>query len=175
MTMIPPEKLAWMAAVLDLRGAVVRKQNPTRATPQLVLMVESKHLGVIGELCRLTGSTVEPRSERRVKDWMKRGCTDHCPEPHIHCEDLAPGYLPAISRWSLTGAAAAVVLFNVIPYMVTDRGMEDLMTEALNNVNLAGRSGNAARQAVARLAKLGWDLPEKIAAQAAMTGLEISA
>ena len=65
----------------------------------------------------------------------------------------------------MTGAAAAIILFNVIPYMVTDRGMGTFLEEALRYVDLHGRSGNSARQAVDRLAKLGWRLPPKIARQ----------
>lgn len=162
MTTTPPEKLAWMAAVLDMQGRVNRKANSARATPQLVLRIDSAHLGVIEELCRLTGTTVEPRPGAPGKEWDRRGCTEHCEEAHIHVEIERQ---PAIGRWTQTGAAAAVVLYNVIPYMVTDRGMKDLLEEALGYVNLRGRSGNSARQAVARLAKLGWPLPPKISKQ----------
>jgi hypothetical protein len=169
--MVPAEKLAWMAAILDMQGRIHRKDNLTRATPQLVLRVDSSYLSVIRELCRLTDSNAEPRPPRPGKEWDKRGCAEHCGEAHIHCEI---GVQPSTGRWTLTGAAAAVVLFNVIPFMVTDRGMEDMMNEALENVNLAGRAGNGARQAVQRLARLGWELPEKIAGQAAEIGLEVT-
>lgn len=54
--MIPPEKLGWLASVLDLKGHIIRKNNQTRRTPQLVLMVESSRLRVVEELCRLTGA-----------------------------------------------------------------------------------------------------------------------
>jgi hypothetical protein len=165
---IPPEKLAWMAAILDIQGRIHRKDNQARATPQLVLRVDSSHLSVIGELCRLTGGSVEPRPPAPGKEWDRKGCTEHCAAAHVHVEI---GSQPSTGRWTVTGAAAAVVLHNVIPYMLTDRGMEAMMTEALENVNLAGRSGNNARRAVRRLAQLGWVLPEKIAAQAAETGL----
>lgn len=162
---IPREKLAWMAAVLDMKGTIIIKANNQRATPQIVLMVESTHVGVIAELARLTGSEVEPRDKRPRPAWMRRGCIEHCPEPDVEYPGQ-PDYLPAQTRWTVTGAAAAVVLHSVIPYMVTDKGMEKALEEIMGNVDLHGRSGNAARQAVTRLAGLGWRLPGKIGQQA---------
>jgi hypothetical protein len=162
---IPSVKLAWAAAVLDMKGTIIIKSNKTRATPQIVLMVESTHVGVVAELGRLTGSTIEPKEARFRPAWMRRGCITHCPEPDIEYPEQ-PDYLPAQTRWTVTGAAAAIVLHNVIPYMVTDKGMQTALDEILGNVNLQGRSGNSARQAVARLAGLGWVLPPLIARQA---------
>jgi hypothetical protein len=101
---------------------------------------------------------------------MRRGCITHCPEPDIEYPEQ-PDYLPAQTRWTVTGSAAAIVLFSVIPYMVTDRGMQTALEEILGNVNLSGRSGNSARQAVTRLARLGWPLPPVIARQAETLGL----
>ncbi len=113
--MIPDAKLGWMAGILDYHGLLIRKKNRTRATPQLVLMVESTKTSVVRELGRLTGSHAESRHNRLVKDWMQRGCTEHCPEPHIEHEAPGPSFLPPVTRWTVTGAAMAVVLHNVIP------------------------------------------------------------
>lgn len=161
---VPREKLAWMAAVLDMKGVIIVKTNNQRATPQIVLMVESTHTTVVAELARLTGSVIEPRESRPRPAWMRRGCITHCPEPDVEYP-AQPDHLPAQTRWTVTGAAAAIVLHSVIPYMVTDKGMQAALDEILSNVNLHGRSGNAARQAVARLSALGWKLPPKIAVQ----------
>lgn len=163
--MIPREKLAWMAAVLDMKGTIIIKANATRATPQVVLMVESTHNAVVAELARLTGSVIEPKESRQRPPWMRRGCITHCPEPDVEYP-AQPDTLPAQSRWTVTGAAAAVVLHSVIPYMVTDKGMEKALEEIMGNVDLHGRSGNSARQAVKRLGDLGWRLPGKIGQQA---------
>ncbi len=164
MPAIPREKFAWMAAVLDMKGTIIVKSNQTRATPQIVLMVESTNVGVVAELGRLTGSVIEPRESRFRPAWMRRGCITHCPEPAVEYPEQ-PDYLPAQTRWTVTGAAAAIVLHSVIPYMVTDKGMQTALDEILGNVNLQGRSGNSARQAVARLARLGWPLPVVIEKQ----------
>lgn len=161
---IPPEKFAWVGAVLDMRGTIIYKSNQTRATPQIVLMVESTNNSVVAELARLTGSTIEPRETRFRPAWMRRGCITHCPEPDVEYPEQ-PDYLPARTRWTVTGAAAAIVLHNCITYMVTDKGMQTALDEILGNVNLQGRSGNSARQAVARLERCGWPLPPVIEAQ----------
>lgn len=161
---VPEVKLAWVAGILDYKGNLIRKNNKTRATPQIVLMVESTNTSIVAELARLTGSSPEPREGRRRKEWMRRGCITHCPEPDIEYppqEDTLPDDI----RWTLTGSAAAIVLYNVIPYMVTDRGMQATMEEILGNVSLYGRSGNGVRQAAHRLYQLGWKLPPKIAQQ----------
>jgi hypothetical protein len=157
-----PEELAWLAAILDLKGHIIRKNNKTRATPQLVLMVESTQLRVIEKLCHLTGTSVEPTKKdegRRQGDWKQRGCTEHCPEPHVHHEG-AP--IAPVGRWTVTGAAAAVVLHNVIPYMVTDRGLGTMRDELMGNLVLAGPGSGATKAAIRRLAQLGWDLPQEM-------------
>lgn len=160
--MISDADLAWLAAILDLKGHIIRKNNKTRRTPQLVLMVESAQLRVIERLCTLTGQSVEPirHDGRRHGDWKQRGCSEHCPEAHVHHEGTA---MPPIGRWTATGASAAIVLHNVIPFMVTDHGLEAMKDEILGNVVLSGRGSTSTIMAVRRLAALGWELPPLIA------------
>ena len=124
-------------------------------------MVESAQLRVIERLCTLTGTSVEPNKNegRRQKDWIARGCTEHCPEAHVHHEGSP---LPPIGRWTLTGAAAAVVLHSVVPFMVTDGGLGDMKDESLANVVLSGQGSGATKAAIRRLAALGWPLPPLI-------------
>jgi hypothetical protein len=157
--MIPPEKLAWMAAILDMQGRIHRKTNQMRATPQLVLRVDSARLSVIGELCRLTGQQVEPRAAMPGREWERRGCAEHCAEAHIHCEIETQ---PPVARWTITGAALAVVLSSVIPYMVTDRGLEDMRNEAMENLVTTGQGAHAVKRSVMRLAARGWEIPEEM-------------
>jgi hypothetical protein len=158
--MIPEAKLAWMAAIFDMKGRINRKTNQSRATPQLVLRIDSASPRVIEELCRLTGGSVEIRDGIQFKEYDQRGCTEHCPAAHIHHDGHV---VPEVTRWTITGAAAAVVLHNVIPYMVTDRGLEDMMNEALANLVTTGQGSGAVRAAVRRLAQLGWELPPGMA------------
>ena len=160
--MLPEYKLGWVAGVLDFKATIVRKKNRQRATPQLVIMVESTNTAVIDELARLTGGTPEPKTARQTKEWMRRGCTIHCPEPHMHHEGPGPWSLPPIGRWTITGAGLAIVLHNVIPYMVTDKGMKEAMEDALAHLVTSGRGVGQVRATVVRLAELGWDLPPQI-------------
>ena len=159
--MIPPNKLGWMAAVLELRGNVVTKKNQMRATPQMVLYVDSKNVSVIRELSRLTGTAAEAQKARTAKDFMRRGCSTHCPEAHVHVDDL--WQLPPIGRWSITGAGAAIVLYNVLPYLASDdKGFKEIMDEILEYVVLTGQGSGATKATIKRLVSLGWELPSAI-------------
>lgn len=155
--------LAWVAGVLDLKGVVIRKNNKQRRTPQLVLYVESKNYGVVRELSGLTGTAPEIQ-ERQLKDWMRKGCAEHCPDAHVHVmENDYKWTMPAVARWSCSGAAAAVVLFNVLPFMRTDRGLEDSMNEMLDISATTGQGWGATKSALRRLRRLGWTLPPEYA------------
>ncbi len=159
--MIPANKLGWTAAVLELRGNVIRKKNQMRATPQLVLYVDSKNFDIIRELSRLTGTAAEAQKARTAKEFMRRGCSEHCPDAHVHVDDL--WQLPAIGRWTITGAGAAVVLYNVLPYLVsTDKGFKEMMDETLENIVLTGQGSGATKATIKRLVSLGWELPSAI-------------
>jgi hypothetical protein len=157
--MIPEAKLGWFAAILDMKGNIIHKNNKQRATPQLVLMVESKNWNIIRELARLTGSFAEPQKPRDAKDFMRRGCTEHCPDPHVHVPD--EWKLPAIARWTITGAGVAIVLHNVLPYMsdADRKGFPLLMDEATENLVLQGQGSGRVRETIRRMETLGWELP----------------
>lgn len=153
------DDLAWVAGVLDLKGVVVRKKNKLRATPQVCLYVETKNYDVICALSELTGTAPELH-ERITKEFMRRGCVDHCPEGHVHvAEHDWEWSMPAISRWTVTGAAAAVVLYNTVPRMRTNNGLRKVMDELLDQSVMAGRGWGATRSAIRRLRDLGWELP----------------
>lgn len=156
---IPVQKLGWMGAVLDLRGHLLTKKNQKRATPQYVLMAESKELSVIRELSSLTGTKAEAQAARPLKDFMKRGCTEHCPESHIHIGDDRE--MPRIARWTITGAGMATVLDNLLPFMIIDRGYEEVVEEVIETTVLVGQGSGAVRASLARLRELGWELPPR--------------
>jgi hypothetical protein len=160
MAQVDEANLGWMAAVLDLRGKVTRKKNPQRRTPQIVLMVESKHPGVIQRLSKLTGTKPESRTAEYLnKEWMRRNCTQHCDEPHQHVQ---AGSLPSAWRWTVTGGSMSVILHNVIPYLATDQGWELLYQEGLDVSSVDGRGSTAAVRSLHRLQSLGWVLPAEI-------------
>lgn len=155
--------LGWMAGVLDLRGKVSRKKNPQRRSAQVVLLVESKHAGVIQRLSQLTGTKPESRTaEYQNKEWMRRNCAEHCDDPHTHVE---AGSLPSAWRWTVTGGSMSVILHNVMPYLSTDQGWDLLYQEGLDSSTLDGRGSMAAVRSIHRLQSLGWELPPEILAR----------
>lgn len=159
MATIPLKDLGWMAGVIDLKGKVVRKKNTQRATPQLVLYVETKEQKVIQKLSKLTGTNPEVRKSHALKEWMRRGCMEHCPEAHVHVED-DPTMMPMIARWTTTGASAAVILHNLIPYMVSSEKMTAYLNEMLENTVFSGQGSGMVLSSITRLSKLGWKLPD---------------
>ena len=118
---IPMYQLGWMAGILDMKGVIIGKKNKQRATPQLVLMVETKQVEVIRGLSAMTGTSPDFQPAKDVEEWMRRGCVDHCPEKHVHVGHDYPKQMPATARWTVTGAAMAVVLHNVLPFVRNDQ------------------------------------------------------
>lgn len=162
---IPIQKLGWVAGVLDLKGRVVTKKNKQRATPQFVLMVETKDMAIIRELCSLTGTRVEAKAERKVPEFMRRPCSEHCPEKHEHVHtEGGRDYdwkMPPVARWTATGAAAAVILHNVLPFSLANLGLEVALQALLDQATLTGQGSGATMAAIRRMKELGWELPEK--------------
>lgn len=158
--MIAPIKLGWVAGVIDLKGRLIRKKNPTRATPQIVLIVETKETLVVRELGNLTGTRPEAMKRQPLKEWMRKGCSEHCPEAHFHVYDHDELYMPPIARWTVTGAGMYVVMHNIMPFIQIDRGYKDAMDEVLANTPLTGQGAFAVVNSLRRLHGLGWELPE---------------
>lgn len=159
--MIPVQDLGWMAGIIDLKGRLTIKNNKMRATRQIVLAVESTEIAVVRRLGRLTGSRAEARPHSPLKDWMRRGCNDHCPEAHVHVTDTR--VMPAALRWNLTGAPAAVVMSTLLPFLTVDKGFEEVIPEILSVTSLSGQGAHAVLSSLLRLRELGWDMPEEFA------------
>jgi len=165
---IPAQQLGWMAGVIDLKGRIVEKRNKTRNTRQLTLYVQTKELAVVRKLSSLTGTKPEISESRATKDWMRRACNEHCPEPHVHVwamhdeyPFLAKGGIVNTSKWTMTGASMAVILHNVLPFLVIDRGYTDALDYVMNSAVFDGQGAGATVKAIRRLIELGWDLPEQ--------------
>lgn len=153
-------KKAWAAGVIDFQGHIQRKRNGDRASGsmQVVLYVDTSIEEITNRLAEMTGANLEPKVRHRLHpDWMRRGCEDHCPEAHIHMRDVN---MPETARWTVTGAALAIVLWNLRPYMTTDREPWDwALQQCLSQMRLTGRGSAAVKEAATRLHSLGWDLP----------------
>lgn len=154
---LPIAKLGWVAGVLDLKGKITNKNNQARATPQRVLYVESKELAVIRRLAELTGTNPEKTKERGIRDFMRRACSEHCPDHHIH----TAVQLPSLLRWTITGAGLVVVISNTLPYMFSDDRkflLQSAMVDSMQDTTLTGQGSGATKAALRRLKGLGWDL-----------------
>lgn len=156
--------LGWVAGTLDLKGRVQKKNNPQRATPHIVLLVETKERHVVTRLAALTGTDpVEQSPKELKKEWNRRGCAEHCPDHHVHIGP-APN-MPTISRWQVTGSAMVVVLYNVLPYLTNSPHtalMRDSMEAVASTIPLKGQGRAAIDRAIRRLSGLGWQIPSYI-------------
>jgi hypothetical protein len=157
MDVITELDLSWMAAIVGFKGRISRKKNKMRATPQLVLWVQMANHQIASRMCEMTGTHPEPASSV-MSTWDRRGCIEHCPEAHVHISEVI---MPLTTKWSVTGTAAAIVLYNLMPYIVSDNtdSLRTVMEECLANATLAGPGSGATRQAAVRLAEKGWKLP----------------
>jgi hypothetical protein len=155
--------LAWMAGVVDLRGAVTVKRNKSRRTPQVVLRVDTKETRVARKLAALTGVKPE-QTEKRSVAFARRGCWEHCLEPHVHVHEDGeyPWQMPEVTRWALTGATAAAVLLNLRPYMTTYSDYAAEVHTILVNLVITGQGAGMVRASLDRLRELGWVIPAEI-------------
>jgi hypothetical protein len=160
--MIPETDIGWLAGILDFQGHIIKKDNQQRArgSVQVVLYVETRIEPIITRLSRMTGTAVEPHPQAKLKEeWTRKGCQEHCPEAHVHVPPTILA-MPDMYRWTVSGAALAVVLWNVRDYMcTTDEPWNWAIATALASTKLTGQGSGAALGAVRRLAGLGWELP----------------
>lgn len=151
-----------MAGVVDLKGRLVSKKNRQRATAQVVLMVESKEYQIIRELGRLTGTRPDYKKPQPLKEFMRKGCQEHCPESHVHVNDFREDLeMPAVARWTVTGAGMVVVLSSLMPYLRIDRGYSDAIEQVINTTTLEGQGSGAVLASLSRLNSLGWEMPDE--------------
>lgn len=151
-----PILLGWMAGVIEMRGKIRRVDNPMRKTAQLILQVRSRHLAQIGRLCDMTGTAYAQSGARTLEFTDRKGCAEHCPEPHVHITSE----LPAMAAWAVTGAGAAIVLHNLLPYLCESEGMSQWVDEIVEMLPASGRGYHAVKTSCTRLAALGWAIPE---------------
>lgn len=152
---LPVAQMAWMAGVIDLKGKILYKNNKQRATRQIVLFVESKEIAIIREMGRMIGTNPEMMRVPEKAEFWRKPCVDHCPDQHCHVDKS----FPQVARWSITGAAAAVVLLNLAPYLRVDKGFDAVIIEVLKQVTLTGQGSGATIASLRRLKNLGWELP----------------
>jgi hypothetical protein len=168
-TPVSTADMAWMAGVIDLKGAVVRKNNKTRKTPQVVLYVNTKNKLIAERLSALTGTAPEEHEKITAEDFLRRNCAEHCTTPHVHVGKY-DWHMPPTTRWSLTGIAAAVVLANLAPFMSTYGAYAGDVAEVFGNFAAEGKGSGAVRSALSRLSLLGWQMPPAVITRIAASG-----
>lgn len=149
--------LGWMAGIVDLKGRLHYKANQQRKTTQTTLTVDSKDAAIIRQLGSLTGTKPEWKNTKSLKEFLRRGCNEHCPEKHVHIHDGE--WIAEISRWTITGAGLVVVLDNLLPFLVIDKGYREAIDGLQKVTAYSGRGSGAVYATLARLRNLGWDLP----------------
>jgi len=153
---------AWMAGVIDLKGRIqIKRGGASRSTVQHTLGVQHKELAVIRALCVLTGSNAEARREKPLGDIARRGCTEHCPDAHVHVGD--EWNMPFTMKWTVSGAALVIVYHNLQPYLQVDRGYDSIVTDIVKAPATTGQGSARTMDRVAELANLGWEIPEPYA------------
>lgn len=154
--------LGWMAAVIDTKGKLSTKNNKKRKTPQVVLRVDTTNKLIAERLCALTGNTPEPREMTPMSpEFLRRGCNEHCPEAHIHVLDTERD-TPISTKWSVTGTAMGIVIWNLRKYMATYPDYAPYMGLVFRNTVTKGQGVGQVRSSVQRLKDLGWRIPARI-------------
>lgn len=160
--MIEVADLAWMAGVIDLKGRIIVKKNKSRATPQVVLAVQSTEGAVVRRLGELVGTAPEMLKSKPLPDFMRRGCDEHCPERHVHVTPNGTGEMPASARWTVTGVGVAVILTALAPYLRVTRDYEEAIEAITAYMVHQGPGVGMVRKQIQRLKELGWAIPEEI-------------
>lgn len=153
--MLAVRKMAWCAAVIETRGKIRCVENPLRASIQLILQVQSSRIAVVDRVGELTGSNVT-YSERKKLEYVRKPCLDHCTDAHAHVANE----IPPMALWAVTGAAAAIVLDNLIPFIVVDDGLQLVVDNVIAGLPKSGQGRPAIEQAIIRLRKKGWRIPD---------------
>lgn len=160
--MITFKNQAWMAGIIDLKGRLLYKSNPTRkSSRQITLSVETSVAAVTKRLAAMTGTSPEAKSRKPLSEMLRRQCTEHCPDAHVHVDDHL--HMPAVSRWTISGAGMIVVLEGLEPYLCEDTwlGFADGLAEARSKVSFNGRGAYAVLSCINRLHALGWALNDQ--------------
>jgi len=161
--------LGWAAGIIDFQGHIVKKNNAMRArgSVQVTLYVETSLTEIVTKLGQLTATSPEAmKATLRSPDITRKSCIQHCPEAHVHVA-YEGGEMPPQSRWTVGGASAAIVVWNVRDLLVTKKEPWDwALAMTLASTRLSGQGSGTAVQAIRRMAAAGWEMPPLFRAEA---------
>lgn len=104
-------------------------------------VVSTPDPGLAWTLAEMTGVKAVPVT----RDYARRGCSDHCKEPHLHVDSQT-------WRWTATGARATVFLWSVSPLLRVRKAEASLALAC-------GMNAPRKTATVRKIIELGWELP----------------
>jgi hypothetical protein len=140
--LIDDRTVAYVAGIVDLLGLI--RVRTVEGTQLPVVQVHGKHMATFDYLGELTGT----KAIETKRDYTRAGCAEHCAEKHMHIVSRS-------GRWSLTGAKATVVLWNIQPYL---REKKDAADGAL----AVGLATKFKQGTVGKMRDLGWEIPREL-------------
>lgn len=139
---LTPERLAYVAGVVDARAHIEVTNRHGRPQPRL--SVTTRRRPLLDHLAALTGTNVSVDD----RGYERRGCGEHCAEPHVHVVRQS-------AKWRVDCGRATVVLYNVLPLLVSQ--VDDARRALLAGLDAwPPARGNTGAQ----MAALGWPIPD---------------
>jgi hypothetical protein len=131
--------LGYVAALLDQHARLTLRAYRGTQLPELIVQ---GRIAALPWLAEVTGSKVIDIP----KGYNRHQCSEHCKDAHTRIESVT-------QRWSVTGARATILLYNVEPYMrVQGADARRLMA--------AGAQIGYKRTVVEEMRGLDWEIPE---------------
>lgn len=132
--------LAYVAGVIDHQG-LIRTRTLPHGTELPLVGLHGPNTRMLDFLAELTGT----RAITTRRSYSKAGCAEHCKEKHQHITSTS-------GRWSVTGAKATVLLWNIRPYV-------HIQVDEVRSALVVGLTTNVKPATITKMADLGWDIP----------------
>lgn len=141
MALLPDTELAYIAGLLDGR-AVFREREVGDTALLPVIAVNGGSPAVNEYLGKMTGTKIT----RTHRDYQRKPCHIHCREAHEHS-------VSSSQRWSVTGAKATIMLWNISGFLKIDKPKASALLQL-------GLTQSWKSNAVDDMEKLGWMIPD---------------
>lgn len=135
--------IAFIAGVIDCRGHITINERHT-GYPQPGVRVTTRRTSILAYLARTTGNRVVEDS----REYVRRPCLDHCDESHQHVARQS-------SIWTVGAGKATIILFNIQPYIVSQKEQ----IQAALDVGMAAWP-TVRSTTVEAMKRLGWTIPK---------------
>lgn len=142
--MAEPLNIPFIAGIIDCRGHISINERH-EAFPQPSIRVTTKRASILAYLARTTGNRVT----EDIREYTRRPCIDHCDETHQHVVRQS-------SLWTTGAGKATIILFNIQPYIVSQK--EEV--QAALDVGLEAWS-TVRSTTIESMRKLGWSIPKE--------------